>query len=88
MPPESRTPTGTSATIRRSTATRSRSSSASCQSRSVQSARSGSRPNAGLQYTWSLCRPSGSITRTVAGGSLRTPFRIVRGGGTTLWNVR
>ena len=30
-------------------------------------------------------RPSGSTTRTVAGGSLRTPVRMVRGGGTTLW---
>jgi hypothetical protein len=24
--------------------------------------------------------------RVVAGGSLRTPFRMVRGGGTTAWN--
>jgi hypothetical protein len=29
--------------------------------------------------------PSGSTTRTVAAAALRTPLRIVRGGGTTLW---
>ena len=28
------------------------------------------------------------MIRTVAGGSLRTPARIVRGAGTTEWNVR
>ena len=49
MPPDSSTPTGTSATIRRSTAVRSLPISASCQSRSDQSARSGSRSNDGSQ---------------------------------------
>ena len=28
------------------------------------------------------------MASVVAGGSLRTPFRIVRGAGTTEWNVR
>ena len=87
MPPDSSTPTGTSATIRRSTASRSRSSSASSQSRDVQSARSGSRVNSGSQYTRSVVAPSGSIVRTVAGGSLPMPARMVRGAGTTEWNV-
>ena len=32
------------------------------------------------------CRPR-LMTRTVAGGSLRTPATIVRGAGTTEWNV-
>ena len=32
-------------------------------------------------------RPSASTTRTVAGGSLRTPLRMVRGAGTTEWKV-
>ena len=49
MPPDSRTPTGTSATIRRSTAVRREASSASSQSCSVQPARSGSRLKAGSQ---------------------------------------
>ena len=49
MPPDSSTPTGTSATIRRSTAVRSEASSASSQSCSVQSAWSGSRLNSGSQ---------------------------------------
>jgi hypothetical protein len=31
--------------------------------------------------------PSGRTVRTVAGGSFRTPVRIVRGAGTTEWNV-
>jgi len=31
--------------------------------------------------------PSGWITRTVAGGSFRTPATMVRGAGTTEWNV-
>jgi hypothetical protein len=31
--------------------------------------------------------PSGSMVRIVAGGSLRTPCRIVRGGGTTACQV-
>src|SRR5512135_3615496 len=37
----------------------------------------------GIQYTWSLLLPSTSTVRTVAGGSFRTPVRIVRGAGTT-----
>ena len=49
MPPDSSTPTGTSATIRRSTAVRSEESSASSQSCAVQSARSGSRLKSGSQ---------------------------------------
>ena len=80
MPPESSTPTGTSATIRRSTATRRAPSSASCQSRSLRRLL-GSRVKAGGQYSARVLVPSGSTTRTVAGGSFRTPARIVRGGG-------
>jgi len=87
IPPDSSTPTGTSATIRRSTARRSAASRASCQSRSSRSSRAGSRVKLGRQYTWSVWTPSGSTTRTVAGASLRTPVRIVRGAGTTEWNV-
>jgi hypothetical protein len=88
MPPDSSTPTGTSATIRRWTAVRSFSTSASSQSRSVQSERASTRANSGTQYSWSVAEPSGSTTRTVAGGSLRIPCRMVRGAGTTEWNVR
>jgi len=32
-------------------------------------------------------RPSGSTMRKVAGGNLRTPRKIVCGGGTTAWKV-
>ena len=49
MPPDSSTPTGTSETIRRSTAVRSAASSASSQSREDHPARSGSRVNSGRQ---------------------------------------
>ncbi len=81
-PPESSTPTGTSETIRRSTARRRASRTCSCHSRGDGDGPSG-RVDGGSQYRTSLERPSGSIVRTVAGGSLRTPVRIVRGGGTT-----
>ena len=74
--------------MRRSTATRSASSIASCQSSGVQSARAGSRANGGSQYTVLWRRPSGSTVSTVAGGSLRTPVRIVRGAGTTECQLR
>ncbi|CNM21144.1 Uncharacterised protein [Mycobacterium tuberculosis] len=49
MPPDSSTPTGTSATIRRFTAVRSASINAASQSRPDQDALSGSRPNFGVQ---------------------------------------
>ncbi|GAB2610034.1 hypothetical protein GCM10009696_14530 [Kocuria himachalensis] len=88
MPPDSSTPTGTSATMRRLTAVRSFSTSPSCQSCSDQSERSSSRVNWGFQYSWSEAEPSRSTVRTVAGGSFRTPWRIVRGAGTTEWKVR
>ena len=88
MPPESSTPTGTSATIRRSTATRRLSSSACLPVllgpvRAVRVTTERRAPS----RRWSVWRPSGSTTRTVAGGSFRIPFRMVRGAGTTLWKV-
>ena len=88
MPPESSTPTGTSATIRRSTATRSL-----LQERLLPVAGG---PVAAVGVAGELAASSRrcrgwrrpvSMTRTVAGGSLRTPVRIVRGAGTTEWNV-
>ena len=85
-PPESSTPTGTSATIRRRTATRRASSSASRHSASLRSP--SSRSCAGFQYSRSRRVPSGSTTSSVAGGSLRTPLRIVRGAGTTECQLR
>ncbi len=42
----------------------------------------------GLQYLNSRRLPSGSITSMFPGGSLRTPLRIVRGAGTTAWNIK
>jgi hypothetical protein len=74
--------------MRRSTAVVSAASSASCQSSGDQPARSGWRVNCGTQNVRSCTRPSGSMTRIVAGGSFLTPRRIVRGGGTTLWKLR
>ena len=74
--------------MRRSTAMRSASSIASCQSSGVQPARSGSRAKGGSQYTRAAAPPSGSTVSTVAGGSLRTPARIVRGAGTTECQLR
>ena len=84
-PPESSTPTGTSETIRRRTATRSASSSAS---RHSSGERSPPRSCGGFQYSRSRRRPSGSTVSTVAGASLRTPVRIVRGAGTTECQLR
>ena len=49
MPPDSSTPTGTSATMRRATAVRRASISASCQSRIDHEARNGSRSKSGVQ---------------------------------------
>ena len=54
MPPDSSTPTGTSATIRRFTATRRPSSTASCQSPVDQSTCARIAVNYGSQYTWSV----------------------------------
>jgi hypothetical protein len=86
-PPDSSTPTGTSATIRRRTAVRSASSTASRHSSGPRRSGRAARLNSGDQYGVSATRPSAVTTRTVAGGSLRTPRRIVRGAGTTEWNV-
>ncbi len=74
--------------MRRRTATRSASRTASVQSASDQAARSGSRANGGSQYRRSRRLPSGSTTSTVAGGSLPTPRRIVRGAGTIECQLR
>ena len=84
-PPDSSTPTGTSDTIRRSTARR---SAAATASRHSSGDRSAGASVAEPQYDTSRRVPSGSTTSMVAGGSLVTPVRIVRGDGTTAWNVR
>ena len=78
MPPDSSTPTGTSATMRRATASPQLSRpGASCQSRSdhPRCALPGSRAKSAgpSRQRSSVLAPSGSMTRTVAGGSLRTP---------------
>jgi len=57
------------------------------QFRQSASAIAGSRSNEASQYTRSRTVPSGVIVRIVAGGSFRTPLTIVRGAGTTEWNV-
>src|SRR6185437_10940716 len=67
-PPESRQPTGTSATNRRSTAVRSEDSTASSQSRSDQSERSSCRVKSGSQYVVATRRPSGSMASSDPGG--------------------
>src|ERR1700754_4239223 len=82
-PPDSRHPTGTSATRRRSTASRNASRTASSQSRSDQSALYLRLVKSGSQYVVVVVRPAGSIATKDAGGTLVTPRRIVRGGGTT-----
>jgi hypothetical protein len=61
---------------------------ASSQSRSDQSALSWRPAEVGAQYVVVVLRPSGSIATSDAGGTLVTPRRIVRGGGTTEWKVR
>jgi hypothetical protein len=62
---------------------RSDSSTISFHSSAGRSASAALRSKLGSQKTESVIAPSASITRIVAGGSLRTPDRIVRGGGTT-----
>ena len=78
-PPESSTPTGTSATIRRSTAVRSARQTALRPVLGGHGARGGRvYDRLPVDACRCSCRPARSI-RTVAGGSLRTPARIVRG---------
>src|SRR3954447_11213798 len=72
-PPDSSTPTGTAAIWWRPTAMRSASAT---------------RSRVGRQYVHSRLRPSASTTRTVAGGSLRTPRSSVRGAGTIECQLR
>jgi hypothetical protein len=73
--------------MRRFTAWRRPASTMSRHSSAGRATSAGARVKSRCQNVLSFRVPSGSITRTVAGGSLRTPFRIVRGAGTTAWNV-
>ena len=61
---------------------------AASQSSGVQPERLRSRVNGGSHQRRSRRRPSGSTTSSVAGASLRTPRRIVRGAGTTECQLR
>ena len=86
-PPESSTPTGTSATIRRCTATRSASSSASSQSSSTAVAPGRARTAGPSSAARGGARPARSTAAWPA-ASLRTPRRIVRGAGTIACQLR